>query len=151
MPPSSGGTRGGAPDSDDHVGRDHLTRYVKEYIDQRRPKESERSLAQRCIDPVTTLRLRHGWINDLVNGTIDRAPELRRLRALAAGMDVPVRLVVELAAAQWLELDVTEVQIAEAPAGDESWVAVTVPQNLTPEERQRFVRMAEDMAKHMGS
>lgn len=126
--------------------RDHLTRYVKDYL--ARTGESARGLARRSRDPVTTISLRHGWINEIVNGERELPPDLPRLRALAAGMGVPVEVVAELAAAQWLGVDVAQV----APGGDggETRVTVTVPPGLTPEERARFVRVAEDLAKHFG-
>src|SRR5688572_16080645 len=99
MPPS-GGTPGTTLDGP-------LTRCVKEYL--ARTGESERALAARSRDPVTTLSLRHGWVNELVNGRLDQAPKAYRLRALAAGMGVPERVIFELAAEQWLGVRVVEV------------------------------------------
>ncbi|MFI6819215.1 4-oxalocrotonate tautomerase family protein [Nonomuraea sp. NPDC050328] len=135
MPPS-----GGTPGSAD---RDDLSRYVRDYLAEH--NESERALARRSRDPQTGLSLVHTWINSLVLG-ITPAPSLWRLRALAAGMGVPTRLLAELAAAQWLGVEVMEA----ATSNDEDWVTVTVPKGLTPEEKERFVRMVEEMARHMG-
>ena len=133
--PSSGGTPGNAD-------RDHLSRFVRDYLADR--DESERAMALRAVDPDTGFDLQHGWINQLVKGKVSRAPELWRLRALAAAMGVPEAMLAELAAGQWLGVDVAQVR-----AGDGSWVAVTVPAGMTGEQRDRFVRMAEDMARHV--
>jgi hypothetical protein len=133
--PSSGGTPGDAD-----AGR--LSRFIRDYLAER--DTSERALARRAVDPDTGLTLQHGWINQLAMGRVSRAPELWRLRALAVAMGVPAARLAELAAAQWLGVDV-----AEVGTDDGGWVAVTVPPGLSPEERERFVRMAEDMARHL--
>lgn len=132
---ASGGTRG-APDST------ALTSYVKAYLEK--TGESERGLARRARDPETGIGVSHGWIGDIVDGSMDRAPDLRRLRALAAGMGVDVGVLTRLAAAQWLGIPVEEVQ---TPEGDV--VIVTVPPGLSQEERKKFRRMVEEMAKHL--
>ncbi len=137
MPPSSGGTLG----STDQI-NDHLSRYVRDYL--RTTDTSERALAAKCRDPQTGLPLRHGWINQVINGAVERAPELWRLRALAAGIGVPVRVLAELAAAQWLGLETVEVS-----TGRESSVVIPVPEGLSEAQLQRFRRMAEDMARHL--
>lgn len=133
--PASGGTLGGAA----NIGP--LSRYVRNYLD--RTGESERGLARRSRDPISEVTVRHGWLNELLNGTIERAPELRRLRALAVGMGVPVRTLAALAAKQWLEVDVV------AAEGDDTVETITVPAGLTPEQRAKFRRMVEDMARHI--
>lgn len=104
--------------------------------------DSERALAARCKDPDTGLKVLHGWINTLVNGDMSRAPEMWRLRALAAGMGVPARVLARLAAAQWLDVEVTEHALSE-----ESSVIVSVPGDLTEDERRKLVRMAEILAR----
>lgn len=123
--------------------RDRLSRYLRDYLAEH--NESERGLARRATDPDTKLTLQHGWINQLAIGRMSRAPEIWRLRALAVAMGVPVRLLAELAAAQWLGVEVAEV----AGAGTD-WVAVSLPAGLSPKERERFVAMAEDIARHFG-
>lgn len=133
--PSSGGTPGA-----EETGR--LSRFIRDHLAEH--DTSERALARRAIDPDTGLTLQHGWINQLAMGRVSRAPELWRLRALAVAMGVPAARLAELAAAQWLGVDV-----AEVGTDDGGWVAVTVPSGLSPEERERFVRMAEDMARHL--
>lgn len=133
--PSSGGTPGTAE-------TDRLSRFLRDYLAEH--DESERALSRRAVDPETGLTLQHGWINQLAMGRVSRAPELWRIRALAAAMGVPAARLAELAAAQWLGVDV-----AQIGTGDGGWVAITVPPDLSAEERERFVRMAEDIARHL--
>lgn len=119
-----------------------LTAYVKAHLE--RTGESERSLARRAKDPETGLGVSHGWLGDIVDGSMDRAPDLRRLRALAAAMSVDVGVLARLSARQWLGVEVEEVQ---SPAGET--LTVTVPEGLSQAERQKFRRMVEDLAKHI--
>jgi molecular chaperone DnaK (HSP70) len=130
--PSSGGAPGTA---------DRLSAYIRDYLSDR--DESERALAARAVDPETGFALQHGWINQLIRARVSRAPELWRLRALAAAMSVPTSMLAQLAASQWLGVEVVEIQ-----TGEEEWVSVTVPPGMSSEERQRFVRAAEDLAQH---
>ncbi|PZG20576.1 hypothetical protein [Nonomuraea aridisoli] len=129
-------TSGGAP------GNDRLSAFVRDYLQEH--DESERGLAARAIDPETGLTLQHGWINQLKKGRVPRAPELWRLRALAVAMETPVAALAQMAAAQWLGVEVADVQ-----TGEEERVSVTVPKGMTPAERERFIRMAEDIARHL--
>jgi anti-sigma factor RsiW len=131
-------TSGGAPGN---AASDRLSAFVRDYLHQH--DESERGLAGRAIDPETGLTLQHGWINQLAKGRVPRAPELWRLRALAVAMAVPVSMLAEMAAGQWLG-----VEVAEIKTGEEDWVAVTVPKGMTSAERERFKRAVEDLARH---
>ncbi|MGW5689126.1 hypothetical protein [Nonomuraea sp. NPDC003754] len=130
--PSSGGTPGT---------NDQLSRYIRDYLVEH--DESERALALRARDPETGLKLQHGYINSLAKNTVLRAPELWRLRALAAAMQRPARVLAELAAAQWLGVEVAEIP----KEGGEDWVAVTVPKDMSTEEREGFVLFAQDIVR----
>lgn len=130
-PPQSGGTPGS---------NKPLSRLVRQHLDE--TGLSLRELAEKCHEPQGDRTLVHTWIDQLVHGRMARAPELWRLRALAVGMGVPVHVLTELAAAQWLGVDV-----AEVAAGEESKVLVTVPESMTLEKRARFVRIVEDLAR----
>ncbi len=133
--PASGGTHGTT---------EHLSTYLRQWMAER--DESERGLARRARDPETGLALRHGWINQLVLGQVTRAPELWRLRALAVAIGVPVRKLAELAAAQYLGIATAEITVSE-----EETIVVSVPPGITQEDRERLVRIVEDVARHMGS
>jgi transcriptional regulator with XRE-family HTH domain len=123
--------------------RDDLSRYLIEYME--RTGRTVRELSRAAVDPVSGVRPSHGWIQDIVNNEKDSPPDLRRLRGLAAAMGVPVDRLARLAAAQWLEVDA----VIEVPADDGTTVAVTVDPDMSPEGRERFRRMATDLAKHI--
>ncbi|MDH2425727.1 hypothetical protein [Sphaerisporangium sp. TRM90804] len=129
-------TRGGTPGTAD----DQLSRFVRDYLAEH--GESERALAERAVDPQTGFSLQHGWINQLAKGRVSRAPELWRLRALGVAMSVAPRVLAELAAAQWLGVEVA--RLKDAPDG--SWEAVPIPQGLSEKERANFVRIVEEVA-----
>lgn len=135
--PSSGATRAGADEPNDH-----LSRFVRDWLQQH--GETERGLAKRTVDPETKQTLQHGWINTLASNRVPRAPELWRLRALAVGMRVPAKRLAQLSGKQWLELEVAEIAVTSRDT-----VVVTVPADLTDEERAKFIRMAEGMARSM--
>lgn len=116
-----------------------LSAYVRDWLSEH--DESARRLAVRAVDPASGMTLSHGYISQLMVGKV-KAPELWRLRALAAGMRVPAQRLAELAALQWLGVDVVNVS-----AGGETSVTVTVPPGLTPEERAKIVKLAENMAE----
>ncbi|MCW2878004.1 MAG: hypothetical protein JWQ95_2104 [Sphaerisporangium sp.] len=134
-------TRGGTPGSADS---DQLSRFVRDYLAAHDIKV--RALARRAIDPETGFELQHGWINELAAGRVSRAPELWRLRALAAAMGARPRILAELAAAQWLG-----VQVAEVSRDDGKKIGVSIPENLPPEKVDEFIRIAEDIARQMGA
>jgi hypothetical protein len=132
-PPQSGGTPGSTKP---------LSRLVKEHLES--SGQSLRELAERCHEPQGDRTLLHSWIDQLAHGRMARAPELWRLRALAVGMGVPLQVLTELAANQWLGVEVAAVFV------DQKYrVVVTVPESMTPEKRVRFVKMVEYMARHM--
>ena len=122
--------------------RDDLTRYVADYMT--RTGQSVRELARRARDPESGIRPSHGWLQDIVNGHMDRAPDLRRLRALAVAMGEPVETLARLSAAQWLNVDVIQVEADES--GD--WVGVPVKPGTPEEERERIRRMMADLVRH---
>ncbi|GAA5048360.1 hypothetical protein GCM10023259_023880 [Thermocatellispora tengchongensis] len=113
-----------------------------------------RQFARYCIDPETGQSLLHGYIQDLMYGSVNRLPDMWRLRALAAGMaavesgadqpDYRTRLeeIKRWAAVQWLELS----EVEAIPVSDGGFVTISVPPNLSEEDRRRVIRMAERLA-----
>lgn len=126
--------------------RDDLTKFVRDHME--RTGRSVRELSRTARDPESGVRPSHGWIQDIANGVMERAPDLRRLRALAAAMGVDVDHLARLAAAQWL--GVTPIRVVEAPVGgdDEETVAVPVPGGMSAADRERLRQAAADLAKH---
>ncbi len=79
-----------------------LTNHVRAHLDK--TGHSVRELARRARDPQSGIGISDGWLSDILTGRTERAPDLRRLRALAAAMQEPVDVLTRLAAAQWLEV-----------------------------------------------
>ncbi len=131
-------------DGSDDVPRDDLTAYISAYL--ARTGQSVRELARRARDPISGISPSHGWLNDIVTGQMERAPDMRRLRALAAAINEPVETLARLAAAQWLG-----VRAIEVPIEDDAWLAIPVPRDLAPQERERRRRMVEDIFRHMNT
>lgn len=113
------------------VPRDDLTQYVKAFLE--RTGWSVRELARQARDPISGVGVSHGWVNDIVTETMERAPDMRRLRALAAAMGQPVETLARLAAAQWLGVEALEI-----PVGEGEWVAVPLRPGTKPDEREQL-------------
>lgn len=63
---------------------------------------SYKQLAESATDPETGKVASHSFLNDLANGNVNRIPEPKNLRAIAAGLGVPYERVRKAAIAQWL-------------------------------------------------
>jgi anti-sigma factor ChrR (cupin superfamily) len=118
-----------------------LSAFVRDWLAEH--DESVRGLSRRARDPVSGFVVNHGYIAQLIHGTV-KAPELWRLRALGVGMGVPAQRLAELAALQWLGVEVAHVSVGE---DDDRNVLFTVHRPLTPEERAKMIKLAEDMAR----
>lgn len=118
-----------------------LSDYVKTFMDN--THLSARQFADRCHDTVSGLSLNHTYVGSLRNNKVPRAPELWRLRALAAGTGGNLDELKRMAAIQWLDLgDVLRVDV-----GGGTFVTVTVPANTSERKRRKIIRMAEAMAR----
>ncbi|MER5862069.1 hypothetical protein [Kitasatospora sp. NPDC002040] len=91
-------TTGGADDA--------LSRLVREALD--RPGVTFRRLTESTVDPATGYRPGTTWLHKLVRNEVVRAPEPQVLRALAAGLGLPLLRVQQAAAAQYLDYVTTE-------------------------------------------
>ncbi|MFJ9522014.1 hypothetical protein ACIRPK_27635 [Kitasatospora sp. NPDC101801] len=85
---------------------DALSRLVREALD--RPGVTFRRLTESTVDPATGYRPGTTWLHKLVRNEVVRAPEPQVLRALAAGLGLPVLQVQRAAAAQYLDYVTTE-------------------------------------------
>lgn len=131
-----------------------LSDYLQVQID-RCDGGSKNAFTSRARDPDTGNTFRVQWVIDLLNGKVNRAPELWRLRALAAAMASGTDTGLDraryrehldalrrLAAAQYLGL--------ELPAsGEVSTASFRVPASLPVEEREMVVRWAEMIARDL--
>lgn len=63
-------------------------------------------LAERCVDPKSGEQtVKSSWLHRLVSGLAVQPPDVPQLRGMAAGLDVPLGLVQEAAAAEFFGLD----------------------------------------------
>ncbi|MBB4948201.1 hypothetical protein F4556_003736 [Kitasatospora gansuensis] len=85
---------------------DALSRLVREALD--RPGVTFRRLTESTVDPATGYRPGTTWLHKLVRNEVVRAPEPQVLRALAAGLGLPLLQVQRAAAAQYLDYVTTE-------------------------------------------
>lgn len=108
---------------------------------------SLRGLAALCIDPDTGVQpFQYGWIDKLEKYRPDIAvPELTWLRALAAGLSLPLRVVQEAAAAQFWQM---------APSSEPVWSAsgegrilVARMEQLSASDRQVLADLAESLGR----
>ena len=66
---------------------------------------SVRKLAEQSVDPETGVQVKFGWISKVERNESTDAPSAAVLRALAAGLSTPVRVLQEAAAAQYLDME----------------------------------------------
>jgi hypothetical protein len=151
MPPRADMTRSGR-----HT---PLSDYVQAYMD--REGLSANKLATRSRDPETGQRILVQWLINLKDAQLtDKAPEMWRLRALAAGMSTSddggldrerfreqLEVVKRLTAAQWLEMT----EVLDVETSDGSIVTVSVPPDLSPEAREKIRAWAEQMARDLSN
>lgn len=147
MPPS---------DVNGTASRTPLSDYIRAYM--ARSGLSHNQLAKRSRDPDTSNKILVQWLIDMVNDQVSRAPELWRLRALAAAMATReggsldpagfrqcLQEIKRLAAVQWFEMN----ELLEVPTSDGSIVTVSVPPDLPDSQREKIRRWAEQMARDM--
>ncbi|WP_432124086.1 XRE family transcriptional regulator [Streptomyces sp. C10-9-1] len=109
---------------------------------------SIRALASRTIDPNPELQpegeRREGplWnretLRNLLNGVKAKAPTPAELRALAAGLEVPLRAVQDAAIGQWFESDVIYTSDATVRA------IVYRAEELSEEGRRKVLELIEE-------
>lgn len=66
---------------------------------------SVRKLADQSVDPDSGVQAKFGWISKVERNESTDAPSAAVLRALAAGLSMPLRVLQEAAAAQYLDLE----------------------------------------------
>lgn len=142
-------------DIEDTTSEHPLSDYVRTYLN--RTGLSRRQFAEQCRDPETGQHLNHTYVGDLVTMRVPRAPEMWRLRALAAGTptdaisdgvdDYRRRLdaLKRMAGIQWLDLG----DVLRVDTGGGTWVTVTVPPHWSERRRQKLIRMAEHFAREI--
>lgn len=62
-------------------------------------------LGERCVDPETGTRVPHSWLHRLETGRPVTIPQLPQLRAMAAGLALPLGQIQDAVGAQFLGLE----------------------------------------------
>lgn len=111
---------------------------------------SYRTLASRTIDPESTAddpqpEWTRGTLENLKKGRKIKAPSAPAIRALAAGLQLPLRVVQDAARAQFFNVDA--VRAAEGELDEETLLLVRRYQELSPEDQLKLRRIAEDWSK----
>lgn len=101
---------------------------------------SLRGLEARCVDPENSSagpQLKYSWIDRLEKHAPVIPPQLPELRALAAGLQLPLRMVQEAAGAQFLGIDALW-----SPSGDVRALVQHV-ESLSEDDRAKILAIAE--------
>ncbi|MFD7978846.1 hypothetical protein [Streptomyces sp. NPDC059071] len=111
---------------------------------------SYRTLAARTADPDDTAenpepQWTRGTLENLRKGRKIKAPTPEQVRGLAAGLQLPVRLVEDAARAQFFDVDA--VRVGESDLDDETLLLVRHYQELTPEDQLKLRRIAQDWSR----
>lgn len=101
-----------------------------------------RELEARAIDPETGEQAKFGWISKVERGGSTQAPTPAVMRALAVGLQLPVRILQEAAAAQFLDF-------AGFVWSEDRTTRVLAAQieEMSAEERQQLAEIAESFAR----
>lgn len=104
---------------------------------------SVRKLAEQSVDPDSGEHpFRFGWISKLERGESTDAPSASMLRALSAGLAVPLRVLQEAAAAQYLDME----SFIWSQDRTTRVLAAHI-EEMTDEERQQLADIAETFAR----
>lgn len=114
------------------------TRLSDLVVDRRaRLKISLATLAERCVDPETDVQeIKVGWLHRLERRDPVIPPQLPQLRALAAGLELPLRDVQDAAGDQFLG-------ISTHRADGNIRILMNRADGLSPEDLERLVAIAE--------
>ena len=106
------------------------------------------SLARLCVDPDTGEQLlKSSWLHRLEKGQPTNAPSGRQLEVLAGALRLPVDLVKEAAAAQYLGIEPSD---RSGPVWSEDHttrIVVARMSELTDAERKVLADLAETIAR----
>ncbi|MEV5957232.1 XRE family transcriptional regulator [Streptomyces sp. NPDC051987] len=105
-------------------------------------KISVRKLEELSVDPETGAQAKYGWISKVERGESTDAPAPALLRALAAGLSLPLRTLQEAAAAQYLDM-----QSFLWSEDHTTRVLAARIEEMTDEERQQLAAIAETFAR----
>lgn len=106
------------------------------------------TLAERCIDPVTGERdlVKVGWLHRIERHQPVKPPELPQLRALAAGLEVPLRDVQDAAGEQFLGITTVDLDSTSGRLR----ALVNRAGDLSPADLERLIVIAESFTHNRG-
>ncbi|MEV4293575.1 hypothetical protein [Microbispora rosea] len=104
---------------------------------------SIRTLALRSVSGSTGQSLTAQWITDVLSGRVSRMPDLWRLEALAAGLEMDPDSVKALAISQWIGWDIADVR-----TGPGERLIFRVPAGYTTEQ---CARLADELMQVINS
>lgn len=104
---------------------------------------SIRTLALRSVSESTGQGLTAQWITDVLSGRVSRMPDLWRLEALAAGLEMDPDSVKALAISQWIGWDIADVR-----TGPGERLIFRVPAGYTTEQ---CARLADELMQVINS
>ncbi len=114
-----------------------LTRLVRDSLNQ--PGMSFRRFTEAAVDPETGYRPGTTWLHNLERGGVTRAPEPQVIRALAAGLNLPLTRVQQATAEQFLDYVGTE--LSGLP--DDARLIVAHLADMDPAELPRALAVLE--------
>ncbi|MFG2899558.1 hypothetical protein ACGFZH_21055 [Streptomyces zaomyceticus] len=109
---------------------------------------SYRTLASRTVDPERPdegPQWTRGTLENLINGKPVKTPTPDRVRGLAAGLGLPVRLVQDASRAQFHGIDSIRVE-GETLDGD-TLLMLRHYETLSPEDQLKLRKIAEDWSR----
>lgn len=106
---------------------------------------SLRAVEARTADETGESAIKYGWLNKLEKGQDITPPRLRELRALAAGLDLPLGRIQDAAAAQFLGIQ------SEWSASGDARALVEQAERLTPEQREAVRGLIETLTDKSGT
>jgi transcriptional regulator with XRE-family HTH domain len=124
-----------------------MTEQRTDFADLVRQRRAElavslRKLAEQSVDPDGGRPVKFGWLSKLERGEPTEAPSPAVLRALHVGLSVPLRVLQEAAAAQYLEME----SFIWSQDRTTRVLAARI-EEMSEEERQQLADIAETFAR----
>lgn len=129
-----------------------MTEQRTEFTDLLRQRRAElgdslRQMEASCVDPVSGVQAKFGWLSKVENGKPVDAPKEELLKALAIGYRLPEDVLKAAAAKQFLGYDPAADRSVVWSADQTTRIIVSHAEGMTEEDRQELAEIAEVMAR----